>query len=45
MLLPQAAVLLNSDAGSDVVKPESGFIIQNCQTLCSIWCPMCGAHY
>ena len=28
LLLPQAAVLLGSDAGSDVVKPASSFVIQ-----------------
>ena len=40
LLLPQAAVLPGSDADSDVVKPASGFVIQNRQTLCSMWCPM-----
>ena len=38
-LLPQAAVLPGSDAGS-VVKPASSFVIQNCQTSCSMWCLM-----
>ena len=40
LLLPQTAALPGSDAGSDVVKPASSFVIQNCQTLCSMWCPM-----
>ena len=40
LLLPQAAVLPESDAGSDVIKPESGFVIQNRQTSCSMWCLM-----
>ena len=39
-LLPQTAVLHESDAGSDVIKPASSFVIQNRQTLCSMWCPM-----
>ena len=39
LLLPQAAVLPGSDAGNDVVKPASGFVIQNRQTSCSMWCP------
>ena len=43
--LPQAAVLPESDAGSDAVKPASSFVIQNCQTLCSMWCPMYRARY
>ena len=29
LLLPQAAVLLGSDAGCDGVEPASSFIIQN----------------
>ena len=40
LLLPQAAVLPESDAGNDVIKPASGFVIKNRQTSCSIWCPM-----
>ena len=40
LLLPQTAVLPGSDAGSDVIKPASSFVIQNRQTLCSMWCPM-----
>ena len=40
LLLPQAAVLPESDAGSDVIKPASSFVIQNRQTSCSMWCPM-----
>ena len=32
LLLPQAAVLPGSDAGSDVVEPASSFVIQNRQT-------------
>ena len=44
LLLPQTAVLLGSDAGSDVIKPASSFVIQNRQTACSMWCPMYGAH-
>ena len=43
--LPQAAVRPGSDAGSDLVKPASNLIIQNCQTLCSMWCLMYGACY
>ena len=43
VLLPQAAVLPGSDAGSDVVKPASSFVIQNRQTSCSMWWPMYGA--
>ena len=37
LLLPQADVLPRSDSGSDV-KPALSFIIQNCQTSCSMWC-------
>ena len=44
LLLPQTAVLPGSDAGSDVIKPASSFVIQNRQTACSMWCPMYGAH-
>ena len=29
LLLPQTAVLPGSDAGSDVIKPASSFVIQN----------------
>ena len=39
ILLPQVAALPGSDAGSDVVKPVSSFIIQNRQMFCSMWCP------
>ena len=39
LLLPQAAVLRESDAGSDAIKSASGFVIQNRQTSCSMWCP------
>ena len=38
LLLLQAAVLPGSNAGNDVIKPASGFVIQNGQTLCSMWC-------
>ena len=44
LLLPQTAVLPESDAGSDVIKPASSFVIQNRQTLCSMWCPMYIGH-
>ena len=44
-VLLQAAVLLRSDAGSDVVKPTLSFVIQNCQTSYSVWCPMYGRCY
>ena len=40
LLLPQAAVLPESDAGSGVIKPASSFVILNRQTSCSLWCPM-----
>ena len=40
LLLPQTAALPESDAGSDVIKPASSFVIQNRQTACSMWCPM-----
>ena len=39
-LVPQTVALPESDAGSDVIKPASSFVIQNCQTSCSMWCPM-----
>ena len=39
-LLTQIAALPESDAGSDVIKSASSFIIQNRQTSCSMWCPM-----
>ena len=45
LLLPHAAVLPESDAASDVIKPASSFVIQNRQTSCSMWCPMYGARY
>ena len=44
LLLPQTAALPGSDAGSDVIKPASSFVIQNSQTACSMWCPMYGAR-
>ena len=44
LLLPQTAALPGSDAGSDVIKPTSSFVIQNRQTSCSMWCPMYGAR-
>ena len=44
LLLPQTAALHVSDAGSGVIKPASSFVIQNRQTLCSMWCPMYRAH-
>ena len=40
LLLPQTAALPESDAGSDVIKPASSFVIQNRQTSYSMWCPM-----
>ena len=40
LLLPQTAVLPESDAGSDVIEPASSFVIKNRQTSCSMWCPM-----
>ena len=42
ILLPQDAVPPGSDDGRDVIKPASGFVIQNRQTSCSMWCPMYG---
>ena len=44
-LLPLAAVLPESDAGSDVVEAASSFVIQNRQTSCSVWCPLYAARY
>ena len=40
VLLPQTAALSELYAGSGVIKPASSFVIQNRQTLCSMWCPM-----
>ena len=41
ILLPsQAAVLFKPDAGSDGVEPASDFVIQTCQTSCSLLCLM-----
>ena len=40
LLLPQTAALPGSDAGRDVIKPASSFVIQNRQTSCSMWCLM-----
>ena len=40
LLLPYIATLPKSDAGSDVIKPASSFVIQNRQTSCSMRCPM-----
>ena len=40
LLLAQDAVPPGSDAGSDIVKPASSFVIQNRQTSYSMWCPM-----
>ena len=40
LLLAKTAALPESDAGSDVVKPASGFVIQNRHTSCSMWYPM-----
>ena len=37
LLLPQTAALSESNAGSGVIKPASGFVIQNRQTSCSMW--------
>ena len=36
LLLPQVAVLHESNADNDGVKPASSFVIQNHQTLCSM---------
>ena len=35
------AALPGSNAGSDVIKPPSSFVIHR-QTSCSMWCPMLG---
>ena len=40
LLLPQTAALPESDAGTDVIKPASSFVIQKRQISCSMWCPM-----
>ena len=40
LFLPQTAALPESDAGSDVIKPTSSFVIQNRQTSRSMWCLM-----
>ena len=40
LLLHQTAALPGSDAGTDVIKPASSFVIQNRQISCSMWCPM-----
>ena len=40
LLLPQTAVLRESDAGGGVIKRASSFVIQNRQTSCSMWCLM-----
>ena len=45
LLLPQAVVLLGSDAGSDVIKSASSFVIQNYQTFCFVCCLMYRARY
>ena len=45
LLLPQAAVLPGSDAGSGGVEPASGFVIRNRQISCYMWCSMCKARY
>ena len=37
--------MLGSDAGSDGAKPASSFIIENCQTSCSVGCLIYGARY
>ena len=44
LLLPQTVVLHESDADSDVIKIYIyiGFVIQNRQTSCSMWCPNIG---
>ena len=43
-ILPQTAELPESDAGGGVTKPASSFVIQNRQSLCSMWCPIYGAR-
>ena len=45
LLLLQTAALPGSDAGSDVIKPPSSFVIQNRQTSCSMWCPIYRARH
>ena len=45
LLLPQAAVLRGSDSGGNDVESTSRFVIQSCQTSCSMWHQMCGARY
>ena len=45
LLLFQDAVLPESDAGNDFVKPASSFVIQSRQISCSMWCPIYGARY
>ena len=37
---PRLLHCLDSDAGSDVIKPALSFVIQNRHTSCSMWCPM-----
>ena len=45
LLLPKTVAMPGSDAGSDVIKPASSFVIQNRQTSCTMWCPMyCIGH-
>ena len=45
-VLPPAAVLnMPKLDSSDNVKPALSFMIQTCQTSCSMWCPMYGAYY
>ena len=44
-LLSDDAVLPGSDAGSDSIEPELGFVIQNCQSSCSMWCLMYGVTW
>ena len=41
LLLPQTAVLAESDAGSGVIKPASNFVIQNRQTSRSMYTARC----
>ena len=38
-------LLPGSDAGGDVLKPSSSFVIQKRQTSCSMRCPMYGPRY
>ena len=42
LLLPQAAVLPESDAGSDGVEPTSGFVIKNHANTYFMSCPIQG---